>query len=144
MTSLLNPFLDTSPPEAAPDTVRSSQMPAPTEEPSGVHSVPSSPWGRRPDVALALAVVERESGVPVDEIRGRDRHKSVAMARHVVLWLLHSEGLSYPEIGRALYLDHTTAISAFRRIERERAKSAQCVAWTDSIRALYREQAKRS
>ncbi len=56
------------------------------------------------------------------ELLGPDRHKTVAFARHVAMYVcrrrLRGWTPSYPEIGRAFGdRDHTTVISAVRNVE---------------------------
>ena len=51
-----------------------------------------------------------------NEILGRDRHQTIALARHVAAYLFRCDGLSYPEIGREMGRDHTTVMSGIKRI----------------------------
>lgn len=53
------------------------------------------------------------------ELLSKDRHKSVAFARQVAMYLCRQRlKCSYPELGRAFgNRDHTTAMSAVRRVE---------------------------
>lgn len=53
-------------------------------------------------------------GTNVEAIHSTSREKSVTSARMVACWLLRETGLSYPEIGRAVGRDHTTAMHACR------------------------------
>jgi len=68
-----------------------------------------------------LTVVGQYFNVMRSELLGKERHANLALARCFVMYLLRyatSPRWSYPEIGRALgNRDHTTAISAVRRIE---------------------------
>jgi hypothetical protein len=63
------------------------------------------------------SVAERY-GVTVDMIMSRDRHSSVAAARHAVCYALRYDlpdrELSYPEIGRILDRDHSTVMSSVK------------------------------
>jgi len=61
------------------------------------------------------------------ELLSKDRHKSVAFARHVAMYLCRQRlGCSFPELGRAFgNRDHTTVISAVRRVEQLRQKDPQ-------------------
>ena len=68
----------------------------------------------------AFAAVVVQYGYDRKALLAKDAHKSVAAARHVVCWLLHRAGLSYPEIGRQLGRDHTTVLSSYRHVERRR------------------------
>jgi chromosomal replication initiator protein len=61
------------------------------------------------------------------ELLSKDRHKSVAFARHVAMYLCRQRlGSSFPELGRAFgNRDHTTVMSAVRRVEALRQKDPQ-------------------
>lgn len=74
----------------------------------------------RPAIHQICEQVARHFGyVTAEEILSRDRHKSIAEARQLAIWLVRTKlGMSYPEIGREFKLDHTTCISSFRRVER--------------------------
>jgi len=57
-----------------------------------------------------------------NDITEQNRSKSPTAARHVVMWVIRktwSPQPSLPEIGVMLDRDHTTVISAVRRIDRE-------------------------
>ncbi|MFO0675056.1 MAG: chromosomal replication initiator protein DnaA [Polyangiaceae bacterium] len=53
------------------------------------------------------------------DILGKDRHKSIAFARHVAMYLCKQRlKCSFPELGRAFgNRDHTTVMSAVRKVE---------------------------
>lgn len=88
------------------------------------------------DVALAAPAEERATYLPrltvarikyaaasathvrPSDIDAHDRHQSVALGRHVAMWLCRELlGLSYPEIGRYFGgRDHTTVMAAVKRI----------------------------
>jgi chromosomal replication initiator protein len=53
------------------------------------------------------------------DLLSKDRHKSVAFARHVAMYLCKQRlKCSFPELGRAFgNRDHTTVMSAVRKIE---------------------------
>ncbi len=61
------------------------------------------------------------------ELLSKDRHKSVAFARHVAMYLCRQRlGCSFPELGRAFgNRDHTTVMSAVRRVEQLRQRDPQ-------------------
>ncbi|HVU00610.1 MAG TPA: chromosomal replication initiator protein DnaA [Polyangiaceae bacterium] len=69
------------------------------------------------------------------ELLSKDRHKSVAFARHVAMYLCRQRlGSSFPELGRAFgNRDHTTVMSAVRRVEQLRAKDPQVNAHLEAI-----------
>lgn len=57
--------------------------------------------------------VAREHGTTLNEILGGTRLRRVAHARqHLAALLRWSTGLSFPEIGRAMGLDHSTVMHA--------------------------------
>lgn len=56
--------------------------------------------------------------VSVDDIMGKSRAPRFADPRHIVMWMLRREGLSYPQIGRLFNRDHTTIMYGCRRVER--------------------------
>jgi chromosomal replication initiator protein len=89
-----------------------------------------APPGRRPPRTLVLDLDELVAAValvfrvePAEVMLGRTKAKSAAAARHVVLWAMRTMWVpqpSFPEIGRMLGgRDHTTAMNAVKRIERE-------------------------
>jgi chromosomal replication initiator protein len=69
------------------------------------------------------------------ELLSKDRHKSVAFARHVAMYLCRQRlGASFPELGRAFgNRDHTTVMSAVRRVEALRSKDPQVNAHLEAI-----------
>jgi chromosomal replication initiation ATPase DnaA len=64
---------------------------------------------------LAERVVA-DTGVPMDVLLGRDRHKSVTTARRALYLALRMHGLSLPEIGILLGRDHTTILAGLRPV----------------------------
>ncbi len=63
------------------------------------------------DVAIR---VSEATGVPLDDLLGRKRHKSIASARRELYHALRWRGMSLPEIGSLLERDHTTILSGLR------------------------------
>jgi chromosomal replication initiator protein len=65
----------------------------------------------------------------------KDRHKSVAFARQVAMYLCRQRlKCSFPELGRAFgNRDHTTVMSAVRRIEAQAQKDPQVKAHLEAI-----------
>ena len=70
--------------------------------------------------SIAVAV-SRSIGIPVSAIYGPDIQRQTVAARHLVMYLAHMEGLSYPIIGRAIGRDHTTVMDAVKREKARRA-----------------------
>ncbi len=115
----------------------------------------SSLTGRRVDMAfaqeeLARVTPQRPDMVSVEDIQravathfrmtnaellSKDRHKSVAFARQVAMYLCRQRlKSSFPELGRAFgNRDHTTVMSAVRRVEQLRAKDPQVNAHLEAI-----------
>lgn len=120
----------------------------------------SSLTGRAVDLAfaraeLSAAMPQRAQPVSVEDIQravchhfhlrsidltSKDRHKSVAFARHVAMYLCKQRlKCSFPEIGRAFgNRDHTTVMSAVRKIEAQRDADPQV---RSHIEALERKLA---
>lgn len=71
------------------------------------------------DILLATAT---RFGLTPAQLQGKDRHKSITLARHCALYLCRSlTDMSFPELGREFgNRDHTTVMSACRRIGRLR------------------------
>src|SRR6187551_1422609 len=69
------------------------------------------------------------------ELLSKDRHKSVAFARQVAMYLCRQRlKCSFPELGRAFgNRDHTTVMSAVRRVESLRKRDPQVNAHLEEI-----------
>lgn len=60
--------------------------------------------------------------IPLDVLLGPCREAWVVQARQGLMWVLrHRLGLSYPEIGRVMKRDHTTAIHGVKAEEWRRS-----------------------
>jgi chromosomal replication initiator protein len=69
------------------------------------------------------------------ELLSKDRHKSVAFARHVAMYLCKQRlKCSFPELGRAFgNRDHTTVMSAVRKVEQLRGSDPEVRAHLEAI-----------
>jgi chromosomal replication initiator protein len=69
------------------------------------------------------------------DLLSKDRHKSVAFARQVAMYLCRQRlKCSFPELGRAFgNRDHTTVMSAVRRVEALRQRDPQVNAHLEAI-----------
>lgn len=69
------------------------------------------------------------------ELLSKDRHKSVAFARQVAMYLCRQRlGCSFPELGRAFgNRDHTTVMSAVRRVETLRRSNPEVDAQVQAL-----------
>jgi chromosomal replication initiator protein len=69
------------------------------------------------------------------ELLSKDRHKSVAFARHVAMYLCKQRlKCSFPELGRAFgNRDHTTVMSAVRKVDHLRTTDTEVRAHLDAI-----------
>jgi chromosomal replication initiator protein len=69
------------------------------------------------------------------ELLSKDRHKSVAFARQVAMYLCRQRlKCSFPELGRHFgNRDHTTVMSAVRRIEEQAQKDPEVKAHLEAI-----------
>ncbi len=99
---------------------------------------------------LALTTSPRANEAGVDDIQrvvchhfklrtsdllSKDRHKSIAFARHVAMYLCKQRlKCSFPELGRAFgNRDHTTVMSAVRKVEHLRTTDAEVRAHLEAI-----------
>ena len=93
---------------------------------------------RHPDV---MSVQDIQSAVcshfrlSNSELLSKDRHKSVAFARQVAMYVCRQRlKCSFPELGRAFgNRDHTTVMSAVRRVETLRHIDPQVNAHLEAI-----------
>jgi chromosomal replication initiator protein len=72
-----------------------------------------------------------------------DRHKTVALARAVAMYICRAfvrPGPSYPEIGRAFGKDHTTVMKAVQSIEERRQVDPSIDVAIKEIRQLMGRQ----
>jgi chromosomal replication initiator protein len=69
------------------------------------------------------------------DLLSKDRHKSIAFARHVAMYLCKQRlKCSFPELGRAFGgRDHTTVMSAVRKVESLKGADAEVRAHLDAI-----------
>lgn len=69
------------------------------------------------------------------DLLSKDRHKSIAFARHVAMYLCKQRlKCSFPELGRAFGgRDHTTVMSAVRKVESLKENDAEVRAHLDAI-----------
>lgn len=69
------------------------------------------------------------------DLLSKDRHKSIAFARHVAMYLCKQRlKCSFPELGRAFgNRDHTTVMSAVRKVEHLRASDGEVRAHLETI-----------
>jgi len=111
--------------------------------------------GRRIDVEFARSVLastlpSRAQPVSVEDVvravchhfnlrssdlLGKDRHRSVAQARHVAIYLCRQRlKCSYPELGRHFgHRDHTSVMHAVKKVEALRATDADLRGHIDAI-----------
>ncbi|HEX7601417.1 MAG TPA: helix-turn-helix domain-containing protein, partial [Polyangiaceae bacterium] len=69
------------------------------------------------------------------DLLSKDRHKSIAFARHVAMYLCKQRlKCSFPELGRAFgNRDHTTVMSAVRKVEGLRGADPEVRAHLEAI-----------
>src|SRR5688572_15105663 len=93
---------------------------------------------RRPDV-VSVEDIQRavcsHFRLSNSDLLSKDRHKSVAFARQVAMYVCRQRlKSSFPELGRAFgNRDHTTVMSAVRRVEALRARDPQVNAHLEAI-----------
>lgn len=68
-------------------------------------------------VEEVIAATAAAFGIAASDLLGKDRSKSIKEARLVACYVARRcTRLSYPELGRAFGRDHTTVLSAVRRV----------------------------
>lgn len=83
-----------------------------------------------------VALVGAEYGFSIEELRSKDRHRTITEARKVAYWLLRqTKRFSYPEIGIVLNRDHTSAMHGFQDMEKKRAGDERIRAVTERLLA---------
>lgn len=88
--------------------------------------------------AVCQAVAARYGILHAEALKGKDRHATVAHARHVAMYLCRKYlAMSYPELGRHFGgRDHTTAIAAVRKVEAQAQADGRV---REVLRAVERE-----
>ena len=77
-------------------------------------------------VSSVLVAVYKATSIPDEMIMGRGRHPEVTRARHLAIYLVRCmTTLSFPSIGRVFGVHHTTAHSAFRKIEEDESEETR-------------------
>ena len=71
------------------------------------------------DIGLIMRTVARRYQTTVELMRGRRNAEAVLKPRHMAIWLTYRllPSRSSAEIGRAFNRDHTTILSAIKRVE---------------------------
>ena len=65
-------------------------------------------------LAAAVGAVCREYGIEEDQLLSRSKMRWVVDGRRLLIGVLRLAGWSYPQIGQALGLDHTTVLHSYR------------------------------
>lgn len=84
---------------------------------------------------LIVAVVSKQNSITPALVLSRERYRSTVDARQLSMYLARQVGFSYPEIGNAFERDHTTCISAVKRVKARRAKDQRFSATVDRLLA---------
>lgn len=71
----------------------------------------------RADSTSTIASTARLYGVRPEEVASGSREAQVVKARQATCWLLREQGLSFPRIGAALGVHHTTVMHACAKID---------------------------
>lgn len=96
--------------------------------------------GWAPTLDSVKAAVAKDFGLRPSDLQGDDRHQSVALARHIAIYLCREHtGASYPELGRAFgNRDHTTAMDACRKIAQLATTDARFAARLERLQGKFR------
>jgi hypothetical protein len=65
----------------------------------------------------AAGAICRKAGITLTAAIGKSHRRTASMARFQIYRLLHSRGMSLPEIGRVMGRDHTSVLAGLRRLE---------------------------
>jgi chromosomal replication initiator protein len=95
----------------------------------------SSPRANEAGVDDIQRVVCHHFKLRTSDLLSKDRHKSIAFARHVAMYLCKQRlKCSFPELGRAFgNRDHTTVMSAVRKVEHLRSTDPEVRAHLEAI-----------
>lgn len=86
---------------------------------------------------ICVGVVSRQYDRWPDELTSRSHNPEVVRARMEAMWLAYRRaGLSYSEAGRLFDRDHTTVLSAVRRIDEKLQDDPRLGWWLDRCWAL--------
>lgn len=78
------------------------------------------------DFEHACSVVERYFSLTRGALRSRLRGEAVVLARHLLMYLLHTEARwSFPRIGKAFGMDHSSVIHACQRVQAKLSSPAE-------------------
>lgn len=90
-----------------------------------------------PVMQVIIGAVAMAFGLAPAEITGRSRMGSVTEARCIVCYVARRcTRMSYPQIGIAIDRDHTTVMSAVKRVAERRLRDR----WTDAACAVLLDQ----
>ncbi len=81
-----------------------------------------------------MKAVARHFGVWESALVGAGRTRRVVQARHLLMYLLHEQGLSTTQIGRIVRRDHTTVVYGIRRATCRLAQDEGLRAGIEAIR----------
>ena len=85
-------------------------------------------------VERIIKVVAENYGVSPEDIKGQKRNASIAMARHMCIYLVRNNtNLSLEDIGKRFDRDHSTVLASLRRIEDEKANSMASAALIEEL-----------
>jgi chromosomal replication initiator protein len=95
---------------------------------------PPPPGGPTPE--SIAAVVARRLGLAPADLTGPSRRPDVVRARHLALYLSRElTGLSLPRIGAAFDRDHSTVLSAIRKLKRDSASDRELAELLHTLRS---------
>ncbi len=98
------------------------------------------PRGVQLGVDDAIRAVAEHFDIRSTDIKGQRRHRSVARPRQIAMYLVRELlEQSYPEIGRAFGRDHTTVLSACRKVEELIESDAGFAQDVEALRRKLRE-----
>lgn len=93
---------------------------------------------------LLVSIVCESYGVENKDIQGKCRQQEIVKPRQILMYLMKNElGMTFPSIGREIGgRDHTTAMHAIEKIEKEMKKSNELLEELKAIKSLYYARTK--
>lgn len=110
---------------AAPEVKETAKAPR-REVDENHHVLEWRKWIIREKTAPIRTYIEQrcaEAGINVDKLLSASRRRDVTEFRQLLMWEIKMEvrpDMSLPEIGRVFARDHTTVLSAIRKISKEK------------------------
>lgn len=90
--------------------------------------------------SIVLKLIDRAAELtqePSAAIRSAQRQRELFLIRAGIVYVARERGRSFPQIGRALNRDHTSAIHAYRRAKAMLSHDAQFSAFVRALESVH-------